>query len=252
MLSVKIGDIWSGIDKTTSSIEVSKAQAQQQPVSAKKPKGTDADTDKKPKGADADTDNKPKVADAGTGEGKPPMEAGTGEADAGKAADKDAKPQLPMAVIDPNLTTDDPTLLTPVEIELLQQLAKRRDRLTVRERELQVRVGLMAAAERRMEKKIAELQNLRGAIKGLVKTFEGQQDKKLQSLVKIYENMKPKDAARIFEALEMPTLLDVAERMKERKLAAIMSKMNPERAREVTVELRRSRERLSVGAQLGG
>lgn len=228
MLTVKIGDIWSGIDKATGAIEVSEAQAQQQGDAAKKPEN------------------------AGGGEGKPPMDAGMGEAGAGKATDKDAKPKEQMASIDPNLTTDDPTLLTPDEIELLQQLAKRRDRLIVRERELEVRVGLLTAAEERMGKKIAELQNLRETIKGLVKTFEGQQDKKLQSLVKIYENMKPKDAARIFEELEMTTLLDVAERMKERKLAAIMSKMNPQRAREVTVELRQLRELPNIGEQIGG
>ena len=54
--------------------------------------------------------------------------------------------------------------------------------------------------------------------------------------------MKPKDAAKIFEELEMTTLLEVAERMKERKLAPVMAKMNPERAREITVELRDLRE----------
>ncbi len=65
--------------------------------------------------------------------------------------------------------------------------------------------------------------------------------------MKIYENMKPKSAARIFEQLEMDTLLEVAERMKERKLAAIMAQLGEERAREVTVELRRLREMPKVG-----
>jgi len=54
--------------------------------------------------------------------------------------------------------------------------------------------------------------------------------------------MKPKDAARIFEELEMGTLLEVAERMKERKLAPVMAELGPERAREMTVELRALRE----------
>jgi flagellar motility protein MotE (MotC chaperone) len=53
--------------------------------------------------------------------------------------------------------------------------------------------------------------------------------------------MKPKDAARIFEELDMDTLLLVSERMKERKLAPIMAKMNPARATEITVELSRLR-----------
>ena len=87
--------------------------------------------------------------------------------------------------------TDDPTFLSPVEIELLQQLAMRRDNLDAREGELRAREGLLNAAEERIEKKIIDLQNLRLTIDDLIKKFDIQQDKKLKSLVKIYENMKP-------------------------------------------------------------
>ncbi len=145
------------------------------------------------------------------------------------------------------LITDDPTLLTLAEIELLQHLSIRREEIDKRERELTVRTGLMQAAESRIDKKVVELQNLRATIEGLIKTFDEQQDAKLISLVKIYENMKPKDAAKIFEDLELATLLEVAERMKERKLAPVMAKMNPEKAREMTVELRQMRTLPQVG-----
>jgi flagellar motility protein MotE (MotC chaperone) len=150
------------------------------------------------------------------------------------------------------LITEDPTLLTQAEIELLQQLAERRRVLEAREQELEIRTGLLSAAEKRIDKKVEELKVLRETIAGLIKTFDSQQDAKLLSLVKIYENMKPKDAARIFEDMELETLLDVAERMKERKLAPIMAKMNPERAREMTVELARLRELPLVNKQTGG
>ncbi|MEQ9681722.1 MAG: hypothetical protein RLO49_03360, partial [Rhodospirillales bacterium] len=136
------------------------------------------------------------------------------------------------------LITDDPTLLTPQEIDLLQRLADRRREIEAREQELQVRQGMLAAAEARIDRKIAELKNLQSEIDGRIKVFDEQQENKMESLVKIYENMKPKDAARIFEDLEMDTLLEVAQRMKERKLAPVMAKMNPEKAREVTVQLR--------------
>jgi len=62
-----------------------------------------------------------------------------------------------------------------------------------------------------------------------------------QSLVKIYENMKPKDAARIFEQLEMAVLIPVVERMKERKTAPILAKMDPVKAQAITVELAQRR-----------
>ena len=57
------------------------------------------------------------------------------------------------------------------------------------------------------------------------------------SLVKIYEKMKPKDAAQVFERLEMPVLLKVIERMKEAKTAPILAAMDPGKAKAVTVAI---------------
>ena len=173
--------------------------------------------------------------------------------DANPAADGDpaaSKAEPPVEIS--KLVTEDPTLLTQTEIDLLQRLAERRQVLESREQELGIRTGLLTAAEFRINKKIEELKVLRETISGLIKTFDAQQDAKLLSLVKIYENMKPKDAARIFEELEMDTLLDVAERMKERKLAPVMAKMNPEKAREMTVELSQLRKMPSIGEPTGG
>ena len=76
----------------------------------------------------------------------------------------------------------------------------------------------------------------------IVKTHDASENAKLDKLVKIYENMKPKDAAKIFEELEMDVLLMVVERVNSRRLAPIMAAMNPQKAREVTVELSRLRQ----------
>lgn len=215
MLTVKISDIWDGVGGwLDGTVQVSRALAQ---TAAEEPA--------------------PKPEAAAEREAAAEQE----EPEAGAAAGEEEEEGVSR------LITDDPTLLTPAEIEILQQLAVRRDTLDAREDELRSREGLLKAAEERIDKKIAELQNLRLTIDGLIKKFDVQQDAKLTSLVKIYENMKPKNAARIFEQLEMDTLLEVAERMKERKLAAIMAQLGEERAREVTVELRRLRELPKVG-----
>lgn len=219
MLTVKIGDIWDGFDGLINgTIQVSEAIAQP-----------------------AEEDAKPAAKD-----GQP------------AAGEKTAEQAVPAALKDEpqgqisKLITNDPTLLTPAEIDLLQQLAERRQVLESREQEFELRTGLLAAAESRIDKKVEELKVLRETISGLIKTFDAQQDAKLLSLVKIYENMKPKEAAKIFEELEMDTLLEVAERMKERKLAPIMAKMDPEKARDMTVELSRLRQLPPVGQQAGG
>ena len=224
MLTVKINDILDGVDGLMSlAINVSEARAQKEEL---KPAAT-IDEEKKSGG-------EPSQA-----QGKTPSE-GKGSGD-DQQGGQNAR-----------LVRDDPTLLTPAEIDILQQLAVRCEQIDAREREMDMRNGLLNAAEERIEKKIAELQNLRLTIDSLIKKFDAQQDAKLKSLVKIYENMKPKDAARIFEDLEMDTLLEMSEGMKERKLAPIIAKMSPEKAREVTVELRRLRNLPKVGEQVGG
>jgi len=227
MLTVKAGDIWDGVDGLVNgTIEVASAVAQ---TKGEKKKKMEVQT--------------------------PASEQGT-KKPTGKAAEsKDGVP-APLKKEAPEetskLITDDPTLLTQAEIELLQQLSERRRILESREQELQIRTGLLSAAEKRIDKKVEELKVLKETISGLIKTFDKQQDAKMQSLVKIYENMKPKDAARIFEDLELDTLLDVAERMKERKLSSIMAKMNAEKARQMTVELARLRQLPATGARFGG
>jgi len=204
LLTVKIGDIWNSVDgMKKNAIQVA--------------------------GAEAQTETPPPA------QGQLPAAAPTAEqAAVPDPANPDAAGDAPQS----KLLTDDPTLLTPQEIDLLQRLADRRREIEAREQELQVRQGMLAAAEARIDRKIAELKNLQTEIDSRIKVFDEQQEKKMESLVKIYENMKPKDAARIFEDLEMDTLLEVTQRMKERKLAPVMAKMNPEKAREVTVHLR--------------
>ena len=100
---------------------------------------------------------------------------------------------------------------------------------------------MLNAAEGRLDKRIDELQQLRDSIEALVRQYNEQEQAELQSIVKIYETMKPKDAARILEDLEMQILLGIMEMMKERKSAPILAAMGAERARQVTSELARKR-----------
>jgi len=74
------------------------------------------------------------------------------------------------------------------------------------------------------------------AVQDLLKQRSAAEETQLQSLVKIYENMKPKAAAGVFEELDMDILLEVVSRMKERKVAPILALMTPTRAKELTFE----------------
>ena len=141
---------------------------------------------------------------------------------------------------------DDPLLLTDEQIDLLQRLGERRAEIDRRAADLEQRAALLEAAETRIDEKIAELENLKESLEALLVQHDEQEERQLQSLVKIYESMKPKDAARIFEELDMVVLLEVIARMKERKTAPILAQMDPRRAKSITLELARRRSLTSV------
>lgn len=131
----------------------------------------------------------------------------------------------------------DPRLVTDSELDVLQKLADRRAELNRRSRQLDTREKLLQATENRIESKIEELKRLQDTISKLLKKHDAEKEAKMQSVVKIYEKMKPKEAARIFEELELPILLDVVERMREAKSAPIIAKMSPRKAKVVTAAL---------------
>lgn len=130
---------------------------------------------------------------------------------------------------------------TPEEIEILYELAKRRETLNQREAELAAREALIGAAEQRMDARVAELRELRHSIEELVGKYNDQERKELKSVVKIYESMKPKDAAEILEKLDLPILLSIVDAMSERRSSAILAAMRPDRARELTAEMAREK-----------
>ena len=55
--------------------------------------------------------------------------------------------------------------------------------------------------------------------------------------------MRPRDAAAVFDELEMPVLVQIVDRMREAKAAPVLGAMRPERARLLTAELARVRAR---------
>lgn len=136
----------------------------------------------------------------------------------------------------------DPFNLGKSQIELLQSLADRRQELEERERTLVQREGLLAAAEHRIDQKIGELNGIKAEIEDLIRKYDKQEEEQLASLVKIYETMKAKDAAKIFDALDMDILLQVIERMKASKTAPVLAAMTPERAKEVTARIAERRK----------
>lgn len=135
-----------------------------------------------------------------------------------------------------------PSDLTKSEIDTLQRLSERRTIIEQRERELLQKESLVKAAEQRLDQKIGQMQEAEKQLQALVQQYDEKKKAEIEQLVRIYTAMKPKDAARIFDELDMTILVPVMTTMKEAKAAPILALMTGEKARAVTEELSTRRQ----------
>lgn len=126
---------------------------------------------------------------------------------------------------------------TQSEIMILQELAERREAMDVRSKEIDRKAIQLKVAEDEIDKKIKQLQDYEQRLKKLITEYNHKEKEKINSLVKLYSTMKPKDAARIFNSLDMSILVPLLKEMKPSVSSAILSQMNAEKARAVTTEL---------------
>ena len=60
---------------------------------------------------------------------------------------------------------------------------------------------------------------------------------RFKTLAVMYENMKPKEAAKIFDRLDIKVLLDMTTQINPRKMSEILAQMTPDAAERLTMEL---------------
>ena len=117
---------------------------------------------------------------------------------------------------------------------LVERLGERREALDSQAAELEMRAALVEAAEMRLDQRTAELKALEAKINALVDQQKSVEREQFVSLVAMYETMKPKEAALIFDALDLPVLVRVAQAMSPKKMGPIMAKMDPNKAKSLT------------------
>lgn len=117
---------------------------------------------------------------------------------------------------------------------LIDRLGARRAELDKREAELNMRETLVAAAEQKLAAQTKQLEDLQAQVNALVDQKQAAEDAGFKGIVSMYETMKPKDAAKIFDTLDLATLLRVTRAMNPRKMSPILAAMNAEPAQALT------------------
>ena len=166
------------------------------------------------------------------------------------------KPAAPLQAAPAVSLPADPTPADPpisqAERATLQDLRARRKELEGRAARLDEREALLTAAERRLTERVTQLTALQTKLEALEKQRQERDDANWRGLVRTYEDMRPRDAAAIFNDLESSVLIQVLDRMKDAKAAPILAAMTPERARAATSQLAQWRNQTSVIPRVGG
>ena len=165
-----------------------------------------------------------------------------GAPDKKEEAPKPAAPAAAPPKPDGDVVYPDPNqqqAVSPSERAILERLQARRQELEQRAREIDIRESLLKAAEKRIESRVEEAK----ATEAKVTAAAGQKAEtdaaRFKGIITMYESMKPKDAAKVFDRLEMSVLYEIASQIAPRKMSDILGLMQPEAAERLTVELAR-------------
>jgi flagellar motility protein MotE (MotC chaperone) len=151
-----------------------------------------------------------------------------------KAAAPESKPEGTMVKVE-----ETQPQISASERAILERLQSRRQEIEARQREIDIRESLLKSAEKRIENKVEEIKAVESRISATQAEQKAAEAQRMKGLITTYEGMKPKDAARVFDRLEMGVLIEIASQIAPRKMSDILGLMSPEAAERLTVEMAR-------------
>lgn len=114
--------------------------------------------------------------------------------------------------------------------DYIYKLTERKKSLDLREEELNKKAAEIEAQKAIVEKKLVELEEYRAKISAMLQDRIKSDDAKVETLVQVYSNMKPGQAAKIFETMDEDLVIDILSRMKKKSAADILNLIKTEKA----------------------
>jgi flagellar motility protein MotE (MotC chaperone) len=179
---------------------------------------------------------KVKAAGGGTSGGKSKKDSKNGGTEGLKPSEGDVDIDVPTDV-----SGSKPRKLTSSQCspEMFENLVEKQKQIKKYEEKLKVKENVIKKSKQDLDEKMTQLNNIKKQVQSLLAEYETKEQQSIGSLVKIYENMKPKEAAKIFEELDMNILLQVISEMPERKSAPILANVSAMRATQISSEFAR-------------
>ncbi|WP_027174371.1 hypothetical protein [Methylobacterium sp. 10] len=149
------------------------------------------------------------------------------------------EPEKPAAEPEPPAPRPPPPAepMPASERAILEKLSARRDALRQRDETLSLREQMLGTAERKLEEGVKDLKRNEDRPDGAGAQQAEAERTGLKNIVTMYETMKPKDAARVFDRLSLDVLVPIVLAMNPRKMADVLALMQSEPAEKLTVAL---------------
>jgi flagellar motility protein MotE (MotC chaperone) len=116
------------------------------------------------------------------------------------------------------------------DADYLFKLAERKKQLDTREEELNKLAAQIEKQKIEVSEKLAKLEETRSKISTALEEKIKVDDVKVDTLVQMYSNMKPVQAAKVFETLDEDLVIEILGRMKKKNAADILNLIKPEKA----------------------
>lgn len=116
------------------------------------------------------------------------------------------------------------------DADYLFKLADRKKQLDQREEDLNKLAAQLEKQQTEILDNLKKLEDTRSKISTLLEERIKADDGKVETLVQMYSNMKPAQAAKVFESLDEDLVIEILGRMKKKNAADILNLIKPEKA----------------------
>ena len=116
------------------------------------------------------------------------------------------------------------------DTDYLFKLAERKKQLDEREVELNKVAEQIEKQKSEIAAKLVQLEDVRQKISAQLQDRIKADEGKVEVLVQMYTNMKPVQAAKVFETLDEDLVIEILSRMKKKSAADILNLIKPEKA----------------------
>lgn len=121
--------------------------------------------------------------------------------------------------------------------QMLDAFKMREDRIENQEAKIRDRLQALKIADREIDQKLADLTSAEDRLRETIALAESASKDDLDRLTKVYESMKPKQAAALFEQMDPNFAAGFLGRMRPEAAAMIMAGLSPEAAHSFSVVL---------------